>query len=78
MASKLLPPTSPIAKALTKALGTVNSVAPQVEYLQELAKVCPDIAGQVEELGLMHEHLDQLCRVGLGGQVTDAGETDRG
>lgn len=71
-------PSGPLQRALEKALGTVNSVSPQVEYLTELAKACPEIAAQVDELGLMHAHLDNLCRVGLGGVVSDLGDSDRG
>lgn len=78
MATPAYVPPVPVQRALTKALGVVNSQAPQVEYLKELAKVCPPIAAQVDELDLMHAHLHELCRVGLGGGVADLGDFSRG
>jgi hypothetical protein len=71
-------PTATLHRALTKSLGVAQSVAPQVEYLQTLAAVCPAIAQSVDELSIMHASLDRLCRVGLGGQVTDLGDATRG
>lgn len=78
MPAKKVVPTAALQRALEKALGTVNSVSPQVEYLQELAKACPEIAAQVDDLGLMHAHLDALCRAGLGGVNLDSATGDRG
>lgn len=78
MAAPTVVPSSALQRALTKALGCVNSVAPQLEYLQTIAQVCPEITGPVDELAIMHAHLDRLCRVGLSGSVTDFGDDTRG
>lgn len=78
MATEKVVPTAALQRSLVKALGTANSAAPHVEYLKELARVCPEIAGQVDELDLMHAHIDTLCRVGLSGVVSDLGANDKG
>lgn len=59
-------PTPALHKCLTKALATVNTMGPQINWLEELAKVCPEIEQDVNDLVLKHEHLDRIARVGLG------------
>lgn len=58
-------PSGALARSFEKALGTANGMRPQVEYLEELAKVCPEIDPSCTECRVMLEHLDRMCRVGL-------------
>lgn len=65
--SRTIPPSQALQSALTKALGTCTSCAPQIEYLEQLAQHAPEIDQQVTELRILHDHLDKLARVGLSG-----------
>jgi hypothetical protein len=64
-------PTPALYKCLTKALATVQTMAPQVNWMEELAKVCPEIEQAVAGLVLKHEHVDRIARVGLGNVSPD-------
>lgn len=65
-------PSGTLARCFEKALGTCNGMRPQVEYLEELAKVCPEIDPSTTEVRAMLEHLDRLCRVGLKATTANA------
>lgn len=59
-------PNGALERALQKGLGCCNSHRPAIEYLEQLATVCPEIEPLVAELRLKLEHLDKMCRTGLG------------
>lgn len=67
MVTDKIVPTAAMQRCLTKALGVCSGVSSQVEYLEEIAKACPEIDPSVTELRVMLDHLDKLCRVGLRG-----------
>jgi hypothetical protein len=63
--AKPIVPSAALQTALTKAANTVNATSSHLEYLQHLAASCPEMQASVDELGVMHSHLDKLCRAGL-------------
>jgi hypothetical protein len=64
-------PTGALHKSLVKAQGTCVTCGPQIEWLEEMAKVEPAIDEQVNELRLKHEHINRLSRVGLNSISAD-------
>jgi len=64
-------PSASLERCMHKALGTCQAVAPQIEYLEDLAKACPEIDASVSELRVFHDHLNKMCRVGLGKAIAD-------
>lgn len=70
MADKILPSPA-LERCIRKAHEVCRGVDSQISYLEDIARVCPEIDPSVTELRVMHEHLDRLCRVGLGGVSAD-------
>lgn len=65
MADVKCPATLTLQRKLTSALQTCVACAPQVEYLEQLARACPEIAEQVQSLRLLLDHIENLSRIGL-------------
>lgn len=75
MAAAKCPASTTLQRKLVQAMGTCTACAPQVEYLEQLAGVCPEIDPQVAELRVMVDHLERIAKLGLQGQL-DAGVQD--
>lgn len=67
-----------IKRALQKAAGTCTSCHPQLIYLEDLAQVAKELQPSVDELRVMHDHLEAMTRVGMKGVMTADGPDDRG
>lgn len=59
-------PSTDLLKALQQGLGCCANVLPKIEYFEQLAATCPEIEPMVAELRIKYEHLDKMCRAGLG------------
>lgn len=67
------PATQTLQRKLTQALSTCTACAPQVEYLETLAPVCPQIAEQIASLRLLLDHVENMSRIGLMMANTETG-----
>lgn len=64
-------PTAGLERALKVAETACINCSPQVEYLEGLAAVMPEIDETITALRLKLEHLSQLSKVGLTGVASD-------
>ncbi len=78
MADIRVVPSRPLQTALTKALACCNSQEPQIQYLEDLAKVAPELDDAVTQLRLKQMHLDALAREGLRAVTALDGTQERG
>lgn len=69
-------PTNGLARAMKAAKAKCLTHCPQIEYLESLAAVMPEIEEMVLEVRLKHDHLDKCCSVGLGIAGGEFGSTE--
>lgn len=62
-------------KAFEKALSAVTDVTQKLAYLNELAKVSPELTARLESINSQHEYLRTLAQLALDlDAATDAPE----
>ncbi len=71
-------PSPSVQRALNKALGDCTSMLPQLEWLENIAKTCPEFDPRCTALRVKWEHLTRLCRAGLGDNSVSVQPTQDG